>query len=171
MARNDLDQLALRWQHAAQNAPRVARETLTTAAIMLVGYIKQNKLSGDPIKRRSGNLSAHITYEMAEVEDGSVARVGVLRGVPYARGLEEGNPPHIIRPNLGMVDFSSDHYSQRPRMLRFIGRNGNVVFTREVHHPGNKPFRFLRSSLQENKVKIEEQFKKRMLADAAGAKP
>lgn len=91
----------------------------------------------------------------------------MLGGVPYARGLEEGNPPHIIRPRMGLVDFSTDHYSNRQRALRFK-MGGEWVFTRQVNHPGNRAFRFIRGSLEENTDKIKGIFAKAMRDNTEG---
>lgn len=43
--------------------------------------------------------------------------------------LEHGTVPHEIRP-------------RRKRFLRFVSRDGNVVFARKVQHPGTRPYHF-----------------------------
>jgi len=48
----------------------------------------------------------------------------------YAMPIELGSRPHVIR-------------SRRAKFLRFIGRDGSVVYARKVNHPGNRPYRFL----------------------------
>lgn len=150
---NGLDQLAVRWTRVAANTPAVAAKAMNQASLLLVSYIKRQKLSGSPIKRRTGNLSSHISYQMEQTSDVVTSRVGVLRGVPYARGLEEGTRPHVI--------------TAHGKALRFM-RAGKAVFAKRVNHPGNPPFRFLRSSLDENREAIRAIFKKAAVANARG---
>jgi hypothetical protein len=47
----------------------------------------------------------------------------------YAGAIDQGARPHVIRP-------------KRARFLRFVIRN-QVVFTKLVNHPGNRPYKFL----------------------------
>jgi hypothetical protein len=84
--------------------------------------------------RRTGALAASI----------EARRVGgteptVLVGTPmsYASFVHDGTRPHLIRP--------------RPpnRFLRFPGRDGRIVFAREVHHPGYIGNPFLESAMVE----------------------
>lgn len=138
-----LDQLAVRFTQLADGAVKNVASALERASLLLVGYIKREKLSGNPIHRRSGNLSSHISYEMSAQGDTITSKVGVIRGVPYARPLEEGSRPHVIRSSKGGV-------------LAFRGRDGNMVFRASVKHPGNRAFRFIRGSLQENRETITQ---------------
>jgi len=48
----------------------------------------------------------------------------------YAAAIDRGARPHVIRARSG-------------GMLAFRGRDGQMVFRKSVHHPGNKPYRFL----------------------------
>jgi hypothetical protein len=52
---------------------------------------------------------------------------------------EFGTRAHIIRPVTA-------------RVLRFVGRNGAVVFARVVHHPGTRPIPFFRKGTERTRV-------------------
>lgn len=60
----------------------------------------------------------------------------VFPTAPYAAYVEFGTRPHIIRP-------------VRAKALRFETRTGEIVFTRLVRHPGTKPKRFIRETVEE----------------------
>lgn len=151
-----LDQLAIRFKKMAEGAARPDSPLMRAfdrIGLKLVGYIKNNKLSGNPIKRRTGNLSRHIDYTVQQNGTQIVMKVGVVRGeqdVPYAKFLEGGTRPHVIRP-------------KNARVLAFsVG--GEQVFAKAVNHPGTPAFRFLRSSLAENRQMIVKE-----LRDAAAS--
>lgn len=76
-----------------------------------------------------GNLRRHIVKRFVLAGKTPQMWVGAEH-VPYAIWVHEGSQPHEIRPKNGPF-------------LVFMGRDGNVVFTKLVHHPGNKPNRFL----------------------------
>lgn len=76
----------------ARLEPRIrlqaARHGLERAALLLVGHIKRGKLSGSPLKVRSGRLRASIAHRIEETPDGLAARIGPH--TPYARIHEFG---------------------------------------------------------------------------------
>jgi hypothetical protein len=55
-------------------------------------------------------------------------RLRSFTGIRYAKYIEYGTRPHIIR-------------ARRARFLRFM-YNGEMVFRKQVNHPGNKPYKF-----------------------------
>ena len=55
-------------------------------------------------------------------------------GLPYARFVEEGTVPHVIKPRAGKI-------------LRFV-IEGREVFAREVIHPGYAGKPFLKPSIE-----------------------
>ena len=75
---------------------------------------------------------------------------------PVAPHVEWPTRPHLIRPRLdrapasvratGSLRRSGDDPMAR---LRFIGRNGRVVYAAEVHHPGTQGTHMMRDSLAE----------------------
>ena len=82
-------------------------------------------------KPQTGALQAATKVRVVRTRSGKVVRV--TNAKKYARPIEEGANPHWIFP-------------YRARMLRFRGRDGNVVFRKFVRHPGNKAFWFLRKA-------------------------
>ncbi len=112
------------------------KSTLDTWAEELANYIQQSKLSGDPLKQRSGALRDSINPYREDAGDVLMGGAGGGAGLDYAKALEFGSRPHEILP-------------VRAKFLRFEV-DGRVVFARKVNHPGNRPFRYMRDSFQEN---------------------
>ena len=78
---------------------------------------------------QTGRLRSSITFDVLVKEGQLVARVGT--NVEYALFVEEGTSPHDIRP-------------RRRRALSWPTADHPV---RLVHHPGNRPYPFLRPAL------------------------
>ena len=112
------------------------RSTLDVWAEELANYIQQSKLSGDPLKQRTGALRESINPYREDAGDVLSGGAGGGAGLDYAHALEFGAAPHEIVPRTG-------------RFLRFE-RDGRVIFARRVNHPGNRPFRYMRDSFDEN---------------------
>ena len=66
------------------------KSSLDMWAYELAGYIKASKLSGDPLKRRSGRLSSSVHPVTAESGDTITGGAGGGAGVPYAKIHEYG---------------------------------------------------------------------------------
>lgn len=79
-------------------------------------------------KPRTGKLQKGTTYKVLRNANGRVIRLKSSES--YAASIDSGAKPHVIRP-------------RRANVLRFVGRDGHLVFTRRVNHPGNKPYKFL----------------------------
>lgn len=94
--------------------------------------------------RSTGRLAGSIQEETSSSAEGSQGRV-FSTGVPYARIHEYGGQtrPHVILPKNGGV-------------LVFMGRDGKMVFTRKVNHPGSriKERSYARSTLAEQRPDI-----------------
>lgn len=90
--------------------------------------VKQEAIRTAP--RKSGNLASHIVKRLVKNDKGHPAMWVGVENVPYALFVHEGAAPHPIDPVNG-------------QFLVFTGRDGSLVFTRHVDHPGNKPNRFL----------------------------
>lgn len=56
--------------------------------------------------------------------------IEIQAGTSYALDHHNGTPPHTITP-------------VNKTVLRFVDRNGEVVFARRVRHSGTRPNRFL----------------------------
>jgi phage gpG-like protein len=108
-------------------------------AIMLQGYVKAEKLSGDPLNRRTGNLSRSINFAPVKV-DGNEVYSSVGTNLSYGKVHELGLtiPAHTIQ-------------AVRAQALAFSWK-GKLRFFKSVQIPDVKmPQRsFLRSSLREN---------------------
>ena len=72
---------------------------MNNATIRLQSYIVENKLSGDPLHRRSGHLSAATQQDVQADEDAVIGRVS--NNMDYAAVHENGGtfmvPEHIVR--------------------------------------------------------------------------
>lgn len=88
-----------------------------TTEIDMVSWIKDTKLSGDPLKRRSGNLSRAMAYERPSVVGGYVqGKVYVGKEAPYAHVHEDGGD-----------FFVPGHMSRRRALMGGVGRSGPVL--------------------------------------------
>lgn len=118
-------------------------------SIALQSHVKQNKLSGQVLNRRTGTLSRSVARRVEDGADGVQGVVGT--NIEYGGIHEFGGrtKPHIIEAkNAAALKFT-------------IG--GRTVFAKSVNHPGSIiPERsFLRSALADLRTKIETE-----LADA-----
>lgn len=91
-----------------------AKSSLDAWAVELAGYIQANKLSGDPLHRRSGRLSASVHPLSSQTADSVSGGAGGGAGVPYAKIHEFGgtiNHPggtaYFIKEGAGAVFVSN----------------------------------------------------------------
>jgi hypothetical protein len=77
---------------------------------------------------RTGALQRATKARIVVTSRGKILRVSNAK--KYARPIEEGSRPHRI-------------VARKAKFLRFIGRDGAVVFRRSVNHPGNRAHWFL----------------------------
>lgn len=80
--------------------------------------------------KRTRNLANHIVKRLVRGPGGQPQMLVGVEHVPYALFVHEGTRPHTIE-------------ARNASFLVFVGRDGNLVFTKRVNHPGNKPNRFL----------------------------
>jgi hypothetical protein len=82
---------------------------------------------------RTGRLKRDIHKEwVSSSGDRIIIRVG--SSVPYSLMHHQGTRPHLI-------------VSVHAKAMRYVNKNGDVVFARIVHSPGSKPNRFLTDNL------------------------
>ena len=96
-----------------------ARYSLDGWAASLSAYIKDSKLSGQVLHRRSGLLSGSVHPLMEDVPQGMVGGAGAGADVPYARIHEFGGtiPAHeVVAKNAKALAFTVDG------ILRFATR-------------------------------------------------
>jgi phage gpG-like protein len=162
-ARLDNTSLELRIQSMGILMRGRIRDAVEQAAIMLTRYVKEEKLSGQVLKNRTGTLRRKINYKLSETPSTIEATVGVK--LAYAAAHEYGFD--------GMVHASVRAHvrnvNSRNVRSQVEGKNRKVVqgitYVREhernthMHLPERS---FLRSSLAENQTKIRD-----MLEEAA----
>lgn len=105
------------------------------------------------VPRKTSNLGRTIRPGRITANSGELMAGGSLQ-VGYARYVEQGTRPHIIRPKPGRVGRNG-----RPAALAWGGnrrlsgslRSGSspTHFAREVHHPGTKAHPYLVPALEE----------------------
>lgn len=102
-----------------------AKSSLDAWAAELAGYIKAEKLSGDPLHRRSGRLSASVHPVTSQSADLVSGGAGGGAGVPYAKIHEFGgtiNHPggtaYFVSSELGRAVFVSNASALADRLPR-----------------------------------------------------
>lgn len=116
--------------------------------LQLQGKITTEKLSGQVLNRRTGQLSDSVRALEPEI-DGSVVRGGVEAGAgpsgPYAYAHEFGGlSPYEIQ------------VGGRARALHWLSA-GRDHFARSVQHPPAIQRSFMQSTMEENETWIKEQ--------------
>lgn len=95
------------------------------------------------VRRKTGNLGR--TIRMGALTETYVEiKAGAQNNVGYAGAIEEGARPHVIRPRKARVLAWGGS-----RTLAGGLRSGSrpTHFAALVHHPGNKPYPFLKPGL------------------------
>jgi phage gpG-like protein len=139
---------------------RVKRALLTEQrriAIDLQRYIKEQKLSGEVLKNRTGTLRRSINQRVDETPDAVIALVGVgAEASKYAAIHEFGGTIHVPEVSGKLMVFPAS--GAKPSFLKKKGNKAyefkDLVFTMS-HKAFNveMPERsFMRSSLAENKA-------------------
>jgi hypothetical protein len=129
---------------------------IAAATIDLQGYIRSNKLAGQVLKQRTGNLSRAITaFPPTDTGREISGRVAVDRTAPYGFFHEYGVPhPWVIE-------------ARNAKALRFeIG--GAVVFAKRVTHPGLPERSFMRSALEDKRDAIIARIQAAVAASVRG---
>ena len=108
---------------------------LDTWSEELANYIKEDKLSGNPIRAHTGALRDSVNPIVESSGDVISGGAGAGAGLDYAKPLEFGSRPHEILPRTA-------------KFLRFEV-DGRIVYARKVNHPGNPAFRYMRGSFEE----------------------
>lgn len=154
MDNSELDRMTVRFERRAQTSGTAFATALTRITLNLVAYVKTQKLQGQVLNQRSGKLNRSIAQRVTREGNNLEGIVGSIKGhAPHALPLEGGSKPHIIRPKKGkaLKFFMS---GEAPGAGAEGPTNQSTVYARVVHHPGNKAYRYLRSSLQENRAMI-----------------
>lgn len=117
--------------HIAKLARQVTRTSKRYANVSPAGDIEAG--------RPPGYMRAKIRWDRGRDVIGVYADISsparTPDGDPYAYFMEVGTRAHIIRP-------------RNPNgWLRWFGSDGRVHFARVVHHPGTRPYAYLRRAL------------------------
>lgn len=85
------------------------------------------------VRRTPGGYHSQFRTTTVRVPGGW--RTRVTNTAAQASYLENGTRPHVILPRRGTY-------------LVFPGRDGRLVFARQVNHPGTRPYRVLTDALR-----------------------
>lgn len=104
---------------------RAIAESLELAGLHAIEHVQQHP----EFKPQSGNLQRKTKARVVRTSGGRILRI--TNDAPYAGAIDGGAKPHVIRPVTAT-------------RLRFFSKKADKwVFAKEVHHPGNRPFKFL----------------------------
>lgn len=100
---------------------------------------------------RTGRTKAKTRGQV--IRRGGKVIIRMSNNAKHAAVLEKGSRPHIIRP-------------KKPGgFLRFVA-NGQIVYARQVRHPGTKPYRFLSKGRDVASRVFEQSMSRRMIRAA-----
>ena len=131
---------SLQRRIAAIKGPVLGKDIMTTLAMATV---REAKVFEAP-HRKTGNLGR--TIHAGTITETSAE---VVASANYARWLEEGTRPHLITPNAKKAlrwaaTGAGRRLSGTPTKAAQTGSNGGVVFARSVHHPGTRPYPYMK---------------------------
>lgn len=102
----------------------------------LGGYVTREaqSLTAAKLERHTGmygdGFRTHTTREAYGL------RTRITNVAPYAAYIEDGTRPHIIRP-------------KKPGgVLVFTNKAGQLIFAKQVHHPGTRRYRIMQDALR-----------------------
>jgi len=113
---------------------------MTKLGLQLRGIVVDDKLSGQVLKRRTGNLARSVIDESPQVDEEATK-------ITSAVGFNERTTPYGKFHEFG-VNHSWVIEAKRAKALRFkLGGSSKFSFAKRVTHPGLPERSFLRSSL------------------------
>lgn len=119
-------------RHVATLARRVHRGAVRRANVSPAGDLEAGRPAGYMRSRIRWDMGHDVIGVYADIS--SPARTA-RDNAPYGLFMEVGTRAHVIRP-------------KRPDgWLRWVDRGGRVRFAQVVHHPGTRPYAYLRLSL------------------------
>jgi hypothetical protein len=95
--------------------------TITQQMILLRSYIQTEKLQGDPIHHRTGNLSRSLVFDVTRDGNTIIGTVGVSREAWYGEILEKGGT-FSVRESV-RTSSSGRSYSVRAHTMTFEPRS------------------------------------------------
>lgn len=149
------DELLAKHARNVNDIPNALTQTITKLAIDLQRKVMLEKLSGDPLHRRTGDLSRSVDYHVEDME----ATVGAH--TPYAAYQEYGFTgtvsvaAHVRRSRQQMTAAIHNKlgYETRPSKARNAG-TGDIYVSAHSRHIDYPAHSYLRSALTEMEDKI-----------------
>lgn len=135
-------QLITRLRLMPKKVELALRRKVTKLAMMLRNKVRQEKLSGQVLNVRTGDLRRSIREQVIVNPGSVVGRVFSSSDVSYGKVHEFGGKS------------AYDIVPVKKKVLRFIV-GGKVVFAQKVRHPPAKARPFMRPALQEMRGVIE----------------
>lgn len=115
-------------------------------------------LSGKILQKQSGQLLSSVQQEVTSTSGGDtwIGRVFIEPETPKALALEYGGKGYYtIVPT-------------KANLLRFLGKDGSMVFAKSVHHPPAQAYAYLRNALAEMEPLVPEIFREGIQAALDG---
>jgi len=145
-----LRELALAIQRVRPNGLNIVKSNITRAGMFIEGRAKQLA----PVDY--GYLRSSI--KRFTTLSGYGVKVGT--NISYAVDVELGTAPHIIRPvNKKVLVFPKD--PKKGKGGRQLPRK-DLIFTREVKHPGSPPRPFLKPAFDEEEPRLFEALRREL---------
>lgn len=119
---------------AIENALRHSRtlnQALQPTAAKATRLARQ--VAGERTRRHTGKYEAGFKSRVDSASGPHVVRIVTENKVPYARFLESGSRPHLIRVRNARVLYNHET---------------NTFFGTQVRHPGTKPLRVIELALK-----------------------
>ena len=99
---------------------------------------KQRVWQSNDLKHRTRNLARSTKTKIIRTKSGRIVKV--QNDAKYAKAVNSGSRPHVIR-------------AKRGKALRFVV-GGKVIFRRQVMHPGTQPTLFLKRATEFAFIKL-----------------
>lgn len=159
--------------------PTVISNGINQTLLYLKGYIQRSKLSGNPLKVRSGRLRSSINIKaVGKSGDSFTGSLNVGTNLTYAKILETGgtitprNGQYLAIPLGALKTKSGVSRGSSPRDFNntFVksSRSGNLIIFEKLSNKSIRPlfllkrsvripaFKYVSSSIQETKSKLSE---------------
>ena len=136
-----LEPLAARLRQMGTRGQITLNELLRNILGVLVPIVRQltPRRKGKLANSTVGQIIRSAGEQLLEIRQAARTPDGAF----YGQFVREGTRPHVIRP-------------RRPDgVLRFTAGSGEIVFTREVHHPGTAPNPYHRRALAQADPRIQ----------------
>ena len=136
-----LDKVVSKYEQMPNKIHDGVFRAVTKLALMLEGYVKTQKLSGQVLNKQTGRLMSSIHNDITDQGTSIIGRVFSAQPMPYAAIHEFGfSGSETVRAHIRTMVFG-----------REVGPFTVPSFTRQMNMPERS---FMRSSLKENEQRI-----------------